>query len=81
MVPGLTNWLDEIHLKDGGHRDVIYGGLASQNKYKSELEKIQAETYIGMITGEKPISYFDEFVEKWRIAGGDVLEKEANEIQ
>ena len=79
MVPDLTKWLDDIKLKEGGHRDVIYGGLPSQNKYKSELERIQAEAYIAMITGEKPLSYFDEFVQKWRAAGGDVLEKEANE--
>ena len=79
MVPGLAKWLEDIKLADGGHRDSIYGGLPSQNKYKSELEKIQAEAYIGMITGEKPIEYFDEFVAKWRAAGGEVLEKEANE--
>ena len=38
-----------------------------------------SETYIAIITGDKPISYFDEFVDKWRKAGGDTLEKEANE--
>ncbi len=53
-------------------------GLPSEAKYKAELEKLVDEAYISIITGEKPVDYFDEFVRKWKNAGGEILEKEAN---
>ena len=52
--------------------------LPSSSMYSAELTKIEEEAYTDIITGEKPIEYFDEFVAKWRVAGGEVLEKEAN---
>lgn len=57
----------------------LYVSLPSENKYNAELTKIEEESYIAMITGEKPIDYFDEFVAKWRASGGEKLEKEAKE--
>lgn len=51
--------------------------LPSSSMYSAELTKIEEEAYTDIITGEKPIEYFDEFVAKWRAAGGEVLEKEA----
>ena len=42
------------------------------------LRKIEDETYIAIITGEQPVSYFDQFVTIWRSSGGDVLTREAN---
>lgn len=56
----------------------LYAPLSSASLYKAELTKIEEEAYIDIITGEKPIEYFDEFVKKWREAGGKVLEEEAN---
>lgn len=54
-------------------------GLPLAAKYKAELNKIRDEAYIAMITGDKPLSYFDEFVRKYMAAGGTECEKEANE--
>lgn len=57
----------------------LYVSLPSENKYSAELDKIEEEAYCDIITGEKPIDYFDEFVAKWRSSGGEVLEQEAQE--
>lgn len=37
------------------------------------------QAYISIITGDKPVDSFDEFVSKWKSSGGDQLTKEANE--
>ena len=55
----------------------LYVPLESSTKYNAELTKIEEEAYIDIITGAKPLDYFEEFVEKWRAAGGSVLEQEA----
>ena len=57
----------------------LYVSPASENKYGAELLRLEEDAYYSIITGAKPIAYFDEFVEKWRASGGGILEKEANE--
>jgi putative aldouronate transport system substrate-binding protein len=52
--------------------------LPSSPQYSTELNKIESEVRIAIITGERPLSYFDEFVREWKAAGGDVLTREAN---
>jgi putative aldouronate transport system substrate-binding protein len=53
--------------------------LPSASRYNTELNKIENEARIAIITGAKPLSYFDEFVAQWKAAGGDILTKEAND--
>ena len=43
-------------------------------QYSAALTKLTAEAIAQIITGEKPIEYFDEFVEIYRANGGDALE-------
>ncbi|MCY4081941.1 MAG: substrate-binding domain-containing protein [Caldilineaceae bacterium] len=45
----------------------------------SDLNKLQEETLLGIIIGEKPLSAFDEFVDQWRSQGGDQMTQEVNE--
>ena len=45
----------------------------------SSLEKMEMETVLKIITGEKDISEFDSFVEQWKSAGGDKITEEVNE--
>lgn len=45
----------------------------------SSLEKMEMETVLKIITGEKDISEFDSFVEQWKSAGGDRITEEVNE--
>jgi putative aldouronate transport system substrate-binding protein len=52
--------------------------LPSSPLYSAELSKIESEARIAIILGEKPLSYFDDFVKEWKAAGGDQLTKEAN---
>lgn len=40
------------------------------------LDKMEDEMYFKIITGEKSIDYFDEFVEQWFKLGGDTLTSE-----
>lgn len=60
-------------------KNEIQIGLPLAMKYRAELFKIRDEAYISIITGAKPISYFDDYVQKYMAAGGSAEEQEANE--
>lgn len=45
------------------------------SKYNETLLKLATEAYVKIISGEKPISYFDDFVKQFKTAGGDEAEK------
>nr|HML45507.1 hypothetical protein [Clostridia bacterium] len=74
-------WFD-AHMadKNQGYVSAIFGSLPSQSIYQSECNKILDEGYVAMITGEKPVEYFDEMVAQWEAAGGSVLTEEANAL-
>jgi len=57
----------------------LFTSLPSTNLYWDELDKLQKETYIRIITGEKSPDEFDNFVAQWLQRGGEQLQKEANE--
>jgi len=65
--------------KYSGIYDELLVDLPSETKYNSTLDKARETAYIQIITGEKPIEYFDEWVKIWEENGGLILEKEANE--
>lgn len=44
------------------------------------LDSLTEQAYFAMITGEKPIEYFDTFVEEFKRAGGDIAEKAVQDI-
>jgi putative aldouronate transport system substrate-binding protein len=75
-------WAQENIMKDKnfGYKNAIFGSLPSQSKYKTECDKILNEGINQIITGSKPIEYFDDMVTAWKKAGGDQLTKEANEL-
>lgn len=74
-------WADEeFKDKNDGYVSVIFKTPESKAKYGAELDKILNEGYINIITGDKPLDYFDEMVETWYANGGDEMTKEANEI-
>lgn len=43
------------------------------------LDEMEDEMYFKIITGEKSVDYFDEFVEQWHKLGGDILTGEVEE--
>ncbi|GGD80263.1 extracellular solute-binding protein [Paenibacillus nasutitermitis] len=54
--------------------------LPSAGKYWADLLKLKDETFMSIISGAKPVSYFDTFVKLWNEQGGEQLAKEANEL-
>jgi putative aldouronate transport system substrate-binding protein len=76
--PIQPRWLEEHGFYNDGYMDELLVQLPSAGTYLTELNKIEDEAYIAIITGERPLSYFDQFVAQWRSSGGDVLTREAN---
>ena len=48
----------------------------SMELYWDNLESVEKSTMLSIITGEKDISAFDEFVEQWKSEGGDTILEE-----
>lgn len=73
------SWGDEV-TKDYGtsYTNKLYKTLESAGEYKADLTKLLDEGYISIITGEKPIDYFDEMVKLWYDNGGQEMTDEAN---
>jgi putative aldouronate transport system substrate-binding protein len=44
-----------------------------------DLDKLVDETILSIITGQKPLSAFDEMVAQWKQIGGDQVTQEVNE--
>ncbi len=73
------DWAFANNFDKGCMVNELIAPLPSEEKYKAELEKLREDTYTKIIRGDLPISYFDEYVEKWNSMGGAQLTKEANE--
>ena len=43
------------------------------------LDKMEQEMLLKIITGEKPVDYFDEFVTEWNKTGGEQITEEVNQ--
>lgn len=56
-----------------------YYTTASSANILPSLDKMEDEMYFKIITGEKSVDYFDEFVEQWYKLGGDTLTSEVKE--
>lgn len=58
-----------------------YGKTETMLMKWANLDKMEQETYLKILTGEKPIEEFDKFVEKWYAEGGqEVLDEIAEAI-
>ncbi|WP_058304282.1 type 2 periplasmic-binding domain-containing protein [Gorillibacterium timonense] len=57
-----------------------YGPLTEgMEKHRAFLQKLATESYLSIIYGEKPLSYFDEFVAQFYKNGGDEITREVND--
>lgn len=82
LVEGkLMDWAKNAGFDKGRAEGIIppFVQFDSWKKYSTELNKIENEAYIKIITGEKPVSYFDDFVKSWNAAGGDKVIQEVND--
>jgi putative aldouronate transport system substrate-binding protein len=43
------------------------------------MDALQKQVFVQIIVGDKPLDYFDEFVEQWKSMGGDIITKEVND--
>lgn len=56
-----------------------YGPLTDgMERHGAFLQKLATESYLSIIYGEKPLSYFDEFVAQFYKNGGAVITREVN---
>lgn len=58
---------------------VFFGQTESMKLKWANLQKLQDETFLKIVTGEAPVDSFDEFVSTWKSTGGDQITKEVEE--
>ncbi len=60
--------------------EALYFGETETMKTKWwSLKESEKEIYLQIVTGDKNISYFDVFVNKWKTGGGNKITREVNE--
>jgi putative aldouronate transport system substrate-binding protein len=70
-------WAASLGYDKLGITNLIQVGLPVATKYKTDLMKMRDEAYIQIITGAKPVDYFDDFVKSYLSAGGSAAQKDA----
>jgi putative aldouronate transport system substrate-binding protein len=58
---------------------VFFGQTKSMKLKWANLTKLEDETFLKIVTGEKDLNYFDKFVENWKKTGGTEITKEVSE--
>lgn len=58
---------------------VFFDVTETMKTNKADLDKLQEETFVAMITGSKSIDEFDDFVGEWKTRGGETITKEVQE--
>ena len=72
-------WAATLGLDTDGIYNALEVATPSLIKYGPELIKLKNKAYVSIITGDKPMEYFDEFVKEFMAAGGAQVLGEANE--
>lgn len=72
--PSRYDYADK-YFKYNGYISPMIPVTEEASKNGGTLKKLVDEAYIKIITGEKPISYFDDFVNQFKSSGGDATEK------
>ena len=58
---------------------VFFGQTESMGMLWESLKTLERKTIMQIVIGELPVSAFDDFVEEWEAAGGDVITSEVSE--
>ncbi|WP_276356788.1 extracellular solute-binding protein [Cohnella caldifontis] len=61
-------------------RSLFYGTTPTMETKWDGLQKLENETFLQIIVGDKPVSAFDDFVREWRTSGGDRITEEVAQI-
>lgn len=75
LAAGIAISEQELEIPNRYHGPLTDG----MEKHGIFLQKLATESYLNIIYGEKPLSYFDEFVDQFYKNGGDVITREVNE--
>lgn len=67
--------VDTLNQKDMKEEITLSMGDAD-GEIPGELQDLETDTFLQIIAGEKPLDYFDEFVEEWYEKGGSELTEE-----
>lgn len=57
----------------------FYGVTRTMEQKMTNLDKLEVDSFIKIITGEKPLDYFDEYVAQWKKLGGDQITNEVHD--
>lgn len=66
-------------LRNGQTRQVkslFFGETKTMKSNWWRLEELEKKAYLEIVTGQKPLSYFDEFVKEWNRQGGEKIRGE-----
>ncbi|WP_440114771.1 extracellular solute-binding protein [Paenibacillus sp. QZ-Y1] len=74
-------WASTLKLDQNGIYNALEVATPSLAKYGQALIRLKNKAYIAFITGERPLSEFDEFVQQFMAAGGAKVLKEANDLK
>lgn len=58
---------------------VFFDTTETMKTNSADLDKLQEETFVAIVTGAKSIDEFDSFVEQWKTRGGEQILKEIEE--
>jgi ABC-type sugar transport system, periplasmic component len=72
-------WAYSLGYDKMGISNLIQVGLPVATKYKSDLMKLRDDAYLKIITGDKNLDYFDQYVKDYLSAGGTAAQKDAQE--
>ncbi|QKS72965.1 extracellular solute-binding protein [Paenalkalicoccus suaedae] len=78
-----ASYLEAAHIvkEQDEHRieNMFTGAPTATMSDRSEhLDRLEQEMIVDIIYGNRPLDYFDEFVEQWRSSGGDQITEEVN---
>lgn len=72
-------WASTLGLDQYGISNAMEASTPALIKNSPELIKLKNKAYISIITGDKPVDYFDTFVKEFMAAGGEQVLQEAND--
>lgn len=81
--PNMMAWAKQVYGEPGRnvyYENVVTNPLPSEADFMAEAYKVLEEGAISIITGDKPVDYYDQMVKEFMAGGGEQLTKEANEL-
>lgn len=57
-------------------KSLFFGETKTMKSNWWRLEELEKKAYLEIVTGQKPLSYFDEFVKEWNRQGGEKIRRE-----